>query len=37
LLEKKIDLEYIEKLDVGQNIDAAKVLAFIQQTILIES
>ena len=37
LAEKKIDLDYIEKLDVGNNIDPAKVLTYIQMTILNEA
>lgn len=37
LAEKKIDLDFIEKLDVGNNIEPAKVLTFIQMTILHEA
>ena len=37
LAEKKIDLDYIEKLDVGNNIDPAKILTYIQMTILNEA
>lgn len=29
LAEKKINLEFVEKLDVGNNIEPAKVLTFI--------
>lgn len=36
LQEKKIDLEFVKRMDIGE-IDPAKVLTFIHQTILIES
>lgn len=36
LQEKKINLEFVKKMDIGE-LDPAKVLVFIEQTILLES
>jgi hypothetical protein len=35
LEEKKVDLEFVQRMDIGE-VDPAKVLVFIQKTILIE-
>jgi len=36
LEEKKIDLDFVKRMDIGE-MDPAKILTFIEQTILIEN